>query len=138
MAAGGLAAQDGGKGGKQAVFQVEGIQIEIDKGLRDGWEFSGFQVVKSPVDLTVRGIAIRRWESPSVNRWYAYDKDGVIIEQGPLGYQDYPQGEKTRFEMLLGDQWRQIKRVRIAGPARSTLPPVTTPPPAKSSARPPG
>jgi hypothetical protein len=131
LAASGLAARDGDKGGKEPAFQAEGIQIEIDKGLRDGWEFSGFLGVQSPVDLTIRGIALHRSGAPSLDRWYAFDKDSVIIEQGPLGYQDYPKGEKTRFEMLLGDQWRKIKRIRIVGQAIPVVDPGITPVPTK-------
>ena len=36
------------------------------------------------------------------------------IDEGPLSYQDYLRGEKTRFEILLGDKARMTRRIKIA------------------------
>jgi hypothetical protein len=96
------------------TFKVDGITIEIDKKLQNNWEFSNFRFSNSVVDLTIEGVAFYRGGAPDIYRWYAYDKDGVKIDEGPLGYQDYLRGEKTKFEILLGDKARITRRIKIA------------------------
>jgi hypothetical protein len=95
------------------AFKVGPIRVEIDRRLQDDWEFFNFDVVKGVVDVTVEGVAYHRGGGPDLYRWYAYDKDDVKIEEGPLAYQDYPRGEKTRFEMILGDKAPLVRRIKI-------------------------
>jgi hypothetical protein len=104
----------GDKEPKEPTFKVGPIRIEIDKRLQNNWEFSNFKISQGWVDLTIEGIAFYRGGGPSIYRWYAYDKDDVKIDEGPLGYQDYLPGEKTKFEMLLGDKAPLVRRIKIA------------------------
>jgi len=99
---------------KEPIFMADGITITIDNKLRTNWEFSNFKRALSFEQPALEGIAYNRGGRPFLRRWYGYDKDDVKIIDGPLGYQDYPVGEKTRFEMILGDKVSQIKRIKIA------------------------
>ena len=73
----------------------------------------------------ILGVATYRGGRTLLDRWYGYDKNGVKIDEGPLGYQDYPPKEKTLFEILPGQNWQQIKHIRLAAPAEfPPLPPA--------------
>jgi hypothetical protein len=97
-------------------FTVNGISIDISPMLKDNWRFSSFRsTTNSSGDITLQGVALQNKAGASLERWYAYDKDGVIIDEGPLGYQEYPRGEKTRFDMYLGKKAGQVQRIKIDG-----------------------
>jgi hypothetical protein len=96
-----------------ASFQVGDITIEIDKKLQKDWDFSDFRKSPTTPDMTIEGVAQYRGGPAGLYRWYAYDKDGVKIQDGPLGYQDYPLRQKTRFEMFLGNKAPQVTRIKI-------------------------
>jgi len=97
-----------------AKIDVGEIRIEVEPALRGNWDFSDFRLKGTGTDLTVEGIAVRRRDPVSLYRWYGYDREGVKIAEGPLGYQDYLKGEKTLIEMHLGERAKQIKRIKIA------------------------
>ena len=97
-------------------FKVNGINIDISPMLKDNWRFSSFRsTTNSSGDITLQGVAVQNKGGANLERWYAYDKDGVIIDEGPLGYQEYPHGEKTRFDMYLGKKAGQVQRIKIDG-----------------------
>jgi hypothetical protein len=114
MAIGGWAAADDPKARKAFTFTAGDVTIDVDQKLRDNWDFSSFRLANQAPDTVIRGIAVYQGGQPEMDRWYGYDKDGVIIAEGPLAYQDYPKDEKTQFEIYLGEKRNQIKRIKIA------------------------
>jgi hypothetical protein len=103
---------DGGEKKKGTIFKVGDVTIEIDPKLENNWEFSGFKKVKKTTD-TIEGITVYKGGKPVLYRWYGYDKDGVKIDDGPLDYQDYVKGEKTRFDFGAITDFAQIKVFKI-------------------------
>jgi len=51
-----------------------------------------------------RHITVYKGGAPALYRWYAYDADGVKLTDGPLNYQDYDQGEKTKIQLQVVDK----------------------------------
>jgi len=92
-------------------IKVGRITVEFGPNVKDNWKISDFRW-KDGTDLTIECIAVRRGKIP-LNRWYGYDADGVKISEGPLDYQDYPQGEKTLIEMRLGSYASRVTRIKI-------------------------
>lgn len=91
------------------------ITVVIDKTAQVGWTFTKFKDgEKVGDDRTIEGIAVYGGGSETVN-YYCYDADGVKLNEGGLNYQDYPEGEKVKIRLLLGRDWKKVKKVVIKG-----------------------
>ncbi len=115
------AAPGGQAAAKPTHFRVGDITIDFDPRLQKNWDFSDFRRGAPSGGLTIEGVAVYHGGQPQLYRWYGYDKDGIKIDDGPLTYQDYPIGQKTRFEIRLADKSPQIKRIQLVSNAFANL-----------------
>jgi hypothetical protein len=100
------------------TFKVSGTPIEVDPEVAKYWKFSDFKITNQDDLIFLEGLATHLGGKPAGKasalwRVHCFDANGVSIYKGDPDDDEFAKGEKTKFQVFMGEKADQVKKMKI-------------------------